>query len=59
MNMEALRLEFGGRNKSLIAILPRFSYETFETDKVYEEDEFLKLLQRAAAKVRQDDTMGA
>jgi hypothetical protein len=59
LNMEALRLEFGGRNKSLIAILPRFSYETFETDKVYEEDEFLKLLQRAAAKVRQDDTMGA
>lgn len=59
INMEALRLEFGGRTKSLIAILPRFSFETFETDKVYEEDEFLKLLQRAAAKVRQDDTMGA
>jgi hypothetical protein len=57
--MEALRLEFGGRTKSLITILPRFSYETFETDKAYEEDEFLKLLQRAAAKVRQDDTMGA
>ena len=27
--------------------------------KFYEEDEFLKLLQRAAAKLRQDDTMGA
>ena len=59
LNMEALRLEFSGRTKSLIVILPRFSYESFENGKVYEEDEFLKLLQRAASKVRQDDSMGA
>jgi hypothetical protein len=59
LNMEALRLEFGGRAKSLISILPRFDYESFDTSKVYEEDEFLKLLRRAAAKARQDDTMGA
>jgi cation transport regulator ChaB len=59
LNMEALRLELGGRGKSLISILPRFDYPSFDTNKVYEEDEFLKLLQRAAAKVRQDDTMGA
>jgi len=59
LNMEALRLEVGGRARSLISILPRFDYESFDTAKVYEEEEFLKLLRRAAAKVRQDDTMGA
>jgi hypothetical protein len=59
LNMEALRLAFGGRAKSLFAILPRFQYESFDTSKVYEEDEFLKLLRRASAKVRQEDTMGA
>jgi len=59
LNMEALRLTFGGRAKSLFAILPRFDYESFDTGKVYEEDQFLKLLRRAAAKVRQDDAMGA
>jgi hypothetical protein len=59
LNMEALRLEFGGRAKSLIAILPRFDYPPFDVGKVYEEDEFTKLLQRVAAKARQDDTMGA
>lgn len=59
LNMEALRLEFGGRAKSLISILPRFDYESFDSSKVYDEDEFLALLRRAATKVRQDDTMGA
>jgi Papain-like cysteine protease AvrRpt2 len=59
LNMEALRLEFGGRTKSLISILPRFQYETFDTDKVYEEEDFLKLLRKAAARMQQDDTMGA
>jgi hypothetical protein len=59
LNMEALRLELGGRSKNLIAILPRFDYESFDTAKVYEEDDFLKLLRRAAARVRQDDGMGA
>jgi len=59
LNMEALRLTFGGRAKSLFAILPRFDYESFDTGKVYEEDQFLKLLRRAATKVRQDDAMGA
>jgi hypothetical protein len=59
LNMEALRLDFGGRAKGLISILPRFDYESFDNNKLYEEDEFLRLLRRAAAKVRQDDTKGA
>jgi len=59
LNMEALCLEFGGRAKSLISILPRFDYASFDTNKVYEQDEFLTLLRRAASKVRQDETKGA
>jgi hypothetical protein len=59
LNMEALRLESGGRGKNLVSILPRFDYELFNTNKVYDEDEFLRLLRRAAAKARDDDAKGA
>lgn len=59
LNMEVLRLAFSSRSKSQFSILPRFEYEGFDTDKVYEEDEFIELLRQAAAKVRQDDAMGA
>ena len=59
MNMEALWLAYTGRTPDLFTILPRFKYEDFDNDKVYEADEFLKLLRKAASKVKQDDAMGA
>ena len=57
--MEALWLAYPGRTPDLFTILPRFQYEHFDNDKVHEEAEFVKLLSRAAAKVTQDDTIGA
>jgi papain like cysteine protease AvrRpt2 len=59
LNLEALWLAYTGDTQGQFAILPRFQYELFDNDKVYEEAEFLKLLSKAAAKVKQDDTMGA
>src|SRR5262245_35629806 len=59
LNMEALWLAYTGRTPDLFTILPRFKYEDFDNDKVYEADEFLKLLRKAASKVKQDDAMGA
>jgi hypothetical protein len=59
LNMEALWLAYPGRTPDLFTILPRFQYEHFDNDKVYEEAEFLKLLSKAGSQVKQDDTMGA
>jgi hypothetical protein len=59
LNMEALWLAYTGRTPDLFTILPRFKYEDFDNNKVYEADEFLKLLRKAASKVKQDDAMGA
>ena len=59
LNMEALWLAYPGRTPDFFTILPRFQYEYFDNDKVYEEGEFLKLLNKAASHVKQDDTMGA
>jgi len=59
LNMEALWLAYPGRTPDLFTILPRFHYEHFDNDKVYEEAEFVKLLSKAASKVTQDDTIGA
>ena len=59
LNMEVLWLAYGGRTPDFFTILPRFQYEYFDNDKVYEEAEFLRLLGKAASKAKQDDTMGA
>lgn len=59
LNLEALWLSYSGETQGLFAILPRFQYENFDNDKVYEEAEFLKLLSKTASKMKQDDTMGA
>ena len=59
LNLEALWLAYSGETQGLFAILPRFQYENFDNDKVYEEAEFLKLLSKTASKMKQDETMGA
>ena len=56
LNMEVLWLDFD-RAQSLFSILPRFQYEGFENDRVYDEAEFLKLLKKAAMKVKTDDEL--
>ena len=59
LNLEALWLAYGGENQGLLALLPRFQYENFDNDKVYDETEFLRRLSKTALKMKQDDTMGA
>jgi hypothetical protein len=56
LNLEVLWLGYD-RAQSLFAILPRFHYDGFENDKVYEEGEFLRLLKKAAAKFKLDDDL--
>jgi hypothetical protein len=56
LNMEVLWLGYD-RAQSLFAILPRFHYDGFENDKVYEEGEFLRLLKKAAVKFKLDDDL--
>jgi hypothetical protein len=59
LNLEAMWLAYPDKTQGRLAILPRFQYENFESDKVYDEAEFLKLLSKTAARIKQDDTMGA
>lgn len=60
LNLEALWLHYDGGGKDAFALLRAFETPGFDSNRIYDEDEFKKLLSEAAASLKSmDDEMGA